>query len=178
GGIDGDSASAAEICCLLSALTDLPLRQDLAITGAIDQVGNILPVGATNEKIEGFFDTCSEIGLTGTQGVIVPRANARDLMLREDVVDACVGGQFRVYAVDRIQGALELLTGCAAGERGADGEYPENSLLGVAVARAFEFWLKSSPGIEAFDETEGEEGEEGGAGGAAETPDEPSVGGL
>ncbi len=161
GGIDGDSASAAEICCLLSALTDLPLRQDMAITGAIDQVGNILPVGATNEKIEGFFDTCSQIGLTGTQGVIVPQANARDLMLREDVVEACVGGKFRVYGVDRIHEALELLTGFAAGERGADGEYPENSLLGVAVARAFEFWLKSSPGVEAFEDKKDEEGMKG-----------------
>ncbi|MFV1959586.1 MAG: AAA family ATPase, partial [Planctomycetota bacterium] len=99
GGIDGDSASSAEMCCLLSALTDLPLRQDLAMTGAIDQVGNILPIGAVNEKIDGFYDTCNDAGLTGTQGVIIPRHNVGDLMLRADVVEACREGRFRVYAV-------------------------------------------------------------------------------
>lgn len=149
GGIDGDSASAAEICCLLSALTDIPLRQNLAITGAIDQVGNILAIGATNEKIEGFFDTCRAIGLTGEQGVIIPKANARDLMLRDDVVDACRAGQFRVFAVDRIHEALELQTGIQAGERGADGAYPDDTLLGIAVNRAFEYWMKATPGVEA-----------------------------
>ncbi len=148
GGIDGDSASAAESCCLLSALTDIPLRQNLAITGAIDQVGNILAVGATNEKIEGFFDTCRAIGLTGEQGVIVPAANARDLMLRDDVVDACRAKQFHVFSVDKIHDALELLTGVQAGERNSDGAYPDNTILGMAVNRAFEYWMKATPGVE------------------------------
>jgi len=156
GGIDGDSASTAEICCLLSALTDLPLRQDLAITGAIDQVGNILAIGAANEKIEGFFDTCRVIGLTGEQGVIIPRANARDLMLRDDVVDACQARQFHVYAVDRVHQALELLTGVAAGERDVTGAYPDNTLLGVAVNRAFEYWMKATPGVEQMEESAAE----------------------
>ncbi len=144
GGIDGDSASGAEICCLLSALTEIPLRQDLAITGAIDQVGHILAVGAVNEKIEGFFDTCRDLGLTGTQGVIIPGANAGDLMLREDVVEACAAGRFHVYAVDTVQQALECLTLMPSGTRNADGEYPGNSLLGSAVARAWLYWLKVS----------------------------------
>ncbi|MBU0640262.1 MAG: AAA family ATPase, partial [Planctomycetes bacterium] len=123
GGIDGDSASGAEICCLLSALTDVPLRQDLAMTGAIDQVGHILPIGGVNEKIEGFYDACRDIGLTGTPGVIIPRANAGDLVLREDVADSCAAGQFAVYAVETIQEAIELFTGMPAGERDGSGTY-------------------------------------------------------
>ncbi len=144
GGIDGDSASAAEICCLLSALTEIPLRQDLAMTGAIDQMGNILAVGAVNEKIEGFFDTCRDLGLTGTQGVIIPQSNAGDLMLRHDVVDACAAGQFNVYAVSTVHEALECLTSVPAGQRDADGWYPQDTLLGLAVLRAWEYWLKAS----------------------------------
>lgn len=156
GGIDGDSASAAEMCCLLSALTDVTLRQDLAMTGAIDQVGNILGIGATNEKIEGFFDTCRETGLTGTQGVIIPRANARDLMLRLDVVEACAEGRFHIYAVDKFTEALELLTSVRAGERDSEGAYPDDSLLGIAVARAFEYWLKATQTIESMRIAQGE----------------------
>lgn len=144
GGIDGDSASGAEICCLLSALTEIPLRQDLAFTGAIDQVGHVLAIGAVNEKIEGFFDTCRDLSLTGTQGVIIPRANAGDLMLREDVVEACAAGRFHVYAVDTVQEALECLTLMPAGQRDADGGYAEDTVLGSAVVRAWLYWLKVS----------------------------------
>ncbi|UCG15635.1 MAG: AAA family ATPase [Phycisphaerales bacterium] len=147
GGIDGDSASGAEICCLLSALTDVPLRQDLAMTGAIDQVGHILPVGGVNEKIEGFYDACHDTGLTGTQGVIVPRANAGDLVLRQDVVEACSAGQFNVYAIDTVQEAVELFTGMPAGKRDGDRAYPENTLLGLAVRRAREYWKKAAPHV-------------------------------
>jgi len=150
GGIDGDSASGAEICCLLSSLTGVPLRQDLAMTGAIDQVGNILAIGAANEKIEGFFDACNERGLTGTQGVMIPKSNAGDLMLREDVVEACAAGRFHVYTVETVHEALELLTGVEAGTCEVDGFYPENTLLGVAVAKAFEYWVKAVQGLEAF----------------------------
>lgn len=146
GGIDGDSASAAEICCLLSALTDLPLDQGLAMTGAIDQMGNILPIGAVNEKIEGFFDTCGLSGLTGNQGVIIPRPNVGDLMLRQDVVDACEQGRFRVHAVDHIGEAIELFFGLPAGERDQDGEYPHHSVLGRAVRAARQLWERSSAG--------------------------------
>jgi ATP-dependent Lon protease len=143
GGIDGDSASCAEICCLLSAMTGIPIRQDLAITGAIDQVGNVEAIGGVNEKIEGFFDTCRDLGLTGTQGVVIPRANAGDLMLRHDVVTACGAGQFHVYAVATVQEAIEILTGVPAGERDAEGVYPEGTFLAQAVDQAREFWLKS-----------------------------------
>jgi ATP-dependent Lon protease len=144
GGIDGDSASGAEMCCLLSALTGLPLRQGLAMTGAIDQVGNVMAIGAVNEKIEGFFDTCADVGLTGDQGVIIPGANVGDLMLREDVVEACRQGRFAVYAVDTVHQALELLTGRTAGRRGEDGAYPEGTALGLAVERAREFWERAA----------------------------------
>jgi len=109
GGIDGDSASGAEFCCLLSALTDIPLRQDFAMTGAIDQKGHVMAVGAVNEKIEGFFDTCVDVGLTGTQGVIIPESNVGDLVLRPDVVKACNDGTFRVIAVRTIGDVIETL---------------------------------------------------------------------
>ncbi len=144
GGIDGDSASGAEICCLLSALTAMPVRQDLAMTGAIDQMGNILPVGAVNEKIEGFFDVCQEIGLTGGQGVIIPASNVGDLMLRHDVVGSCAEGRFAVYPVSTVHEALELLTGWSAGRRAESEPYPEDTLLGLAVRRARSFWQRAA----------------------------------
>lgn len=145
GGIDGDSASGAEMCCLISALTGLPLRQDLAMTGAIDQVGHVQAIGAVTEKIEGFFDTCRDIEMTGTQGVIVPRSNVRDLMLRGDVVEACEKGQFAVYGVETIQDALEVFMGLPAGELSDDGSYPDNTVLGIAVRKAREYWDMASP---------------------------------
>ncbi len=144
GGIDGDSASGAEMCCLLSALTDLPLRQDLAMTGAIDQVGNILPIGAVNEKIEGFFDTCVDAGLTGTQAVLIPRLNVGDLQLRADVVAACTEGTFAVQAVDTIYEAIGLFTGVSPGHRDESGEYPPDSVLGCAVRQAHRYWAMAS----------------------------------
>jgi ATP-dependent Lon protease len=165
GGIDGDSASGAEICCLLSALTRIPIKQELAITGAIDQVGHLQAIGGVNEKIEGFFETCRDLGLTGNQGVVIPRSNAGDLMLRRDVVEACSGGGFHVYAVETIQEALEVLTGVAAGQPDEEGAYPEESLLGKAVEQARQYWLKSvfRPEIKLAteEETEEEEEEEG-----------------
>jgi len=160
GGIDGDSASGAEMCCLLSALTGIALRQDLAMTGAIDQHGHIQPIGAVTEKIEGFFDTCDELGLTGTQGVIIPRSNVSGLTLREDVATACASGKFHVYAVDTIQEALEVFTGVEVGERDDEGEYPDDTLLRKAVDRAYEFWALASmsPRFLAEEVEEGEEG--------------------
>ncbi len=143
-GIDGDSASAAEICCLLSALTELPLRSDLAMTGAIDQVGHILPIGAVNEKIEGFFDACVATELTGSQGVVIPAANAGDLMLRHDVVEAAEAGRFQVHAIETIHEAIGLFTGIDPGQRGDDGHYPPASVLGRAVERAAAFWEMGS----------------------------------
>lgn len=146
GGIDGDSASGAEACCLLSALTGIPISQSFSMTGAIDQHGHIQAIGGVNEKVEGFFDACSHTGLTGEQAVIIPKSNAGDLMLREDIVQACADGKFSVYAVSHIEQALALVTGCEVGDYGDDG-YPADTLLGIAVSRAREFWKRtlSSP---------------------------------
>lgn len=150
GGIDGDSASAAQTCCLLSALTGIPLRQDIAITGAIDQHGRIQAIGGVNEKIEGFYDACVALGLAGTGGVIIPAANAGDLMLRHDVVEAAASGQFHVWPVETVHAALELLTGQLIGALDADGVYPEGSLLALAQQRAFEFWGRTLAHPSAF----------------------------
>lgn len=140
GGIDGDSASGAEIVCLLSALTGAPIRQEMAMTGAIDQHGNLEAIGGVNEKIEGFFDACQHFGLTGDQGVVIPSSNAGDLMLRRDVVDTSRAGKFHIHAVDNIFEALELMTGAVAGRIDSNGNYPVDSLLSIAQSRAAEFW--------------------------------------
>ncbi|MDT3684976.1 MAG: AAA family ATPase [Pseudorhodoplanes sp.] len=127
-GVEGDSASSAELYALLSALSELPLRQDLAVTGSVNQHGEIQAIGGVNEKIEAFFETCKLKGLTGTQGVLMPRSNIQHLMLREDVVGACAAGQFAIYAISSIDQGIALLTGCAAGERGDDGTFPVKSV--------------------------------------------------
>jgi ATP-dependent Lon protease len=114
-GIDGDSASSTELYALLSRLADLPVRQDLAVTGSVNQWGDIQAIGGVNEKIEGFYDVCAQRQLTGTQGVLIPQANVRNLMLRPDVVEAIRRGQFHVYPITHIDQGLELLTGIAAG---------------------------------------------------------------
>ncbi len=128
GAVDGDSASAAELCALLSCLSGLPLRQDLAITGSVDQFGAIQAIGAINEKIEGFFDLCSARGLTGTQGVIMPLPNTVHLMLRRDIVNSVRAGTFHVYAVSHVDEAAELLTGTPSGWAETPGVYPEGSI--------------------------------------------------
>ncbi|MFM7083505.1 MAG: Lon protease family protein [Hyphomicrobium sp.] len=128
GGVEGDSASAAELLALLSALSEVPLRQDLAITGSVNQNGEIQAVGGVNEKIEGFFDICKARGLSSTQGVIIPKANVRNLMLREDVCEACKSGQFGVYAISTVDEGLALLSGLSSGARQLDGEFPVGSV--------------------------------------------------
>jgi predicted ATP-dependent protease len=128
GGVDGDSASSTELYALLSALAELPLRQDTAVTGSVNQHGVVQAIGGVNEKIEGFFDICASRGLTGSQGVMIPLANTRHLMLREDVVAACAAGRFAIWPIETIDQGIALLTGQPAGERGADGLYPENSV--------------------------------------------------
>ena len=160
GGIDGDSASGAEICCLLSALTGVPLRQDLAMTGAIDQLGNVEPIGAVTEKVEGFYDTCRDLALTGTQGVIIPRTNAGDLMLRPQVVEACAAGRFRVYAVDTIRDALHLFTGMEPGIPDEQGRYPSGTFLGLATKKITSYWNMAAGGA-SVDPASGEHGPEG-----------------
>jgi lon-related putative ATP-dependent protease len=128
GGVEGDSASSAELYALLSALAELPLRQDLAVTGSVNQEGQVQAIGGANEKIEGFFDICQKRGLTGTQGVLIPCANVQHLMLRRDVIDACSAGKFAIYPVATIDEGVELLIGRAAGERGGDGLYAPQSV--------------------------------------------------
>jgi lon-related putative ATP-dependent protease len=127
-GVEGDSASLAELLVLLSRLADLPLSQSIAVTGSVNQKGEVQAVGGVNQKIEGFFDTCRTLGLTGEQGVILPASNVEHLMLREDVVAAIAEGRFHVYAVHHVDEALELLTGQPAGERSATGELPAGSV--------------------------------------------------
>ena len=138
GPIEGDSASMAELCALLSALSGVPIRQSLAMTGSVNQFGDMQAIGAVNEKIEGFFDICCARGLSGDQGVIIPAANVKHLMLREDVVKACADGQFRIYAVSRVDEAIELLTGLPAGEPDAGGGMPENSVNARVAAQLAE----------------------------------------
>lgn len=128
GGVEGDSASSAELYALLSALAEAPLRQDLAVTGSVNQHGDVQAIGGVNEKIEGFFDICVKRGLTGTQGVVIPQANVQHLMLRRDVIDACAAGRFAIYPVATIDQGIALLTGLPAGARTADGSYPTGSV--------------------------------------------------
>jgi len=139
GMVEGDSASLAELCAIISSLAELPINQALAITGSVNQHGRVQPIGGVNEKIEGFFDVCKSIGLTGNQGVIIPAANIKNLMLRQDVVETARGGQFRVYAVDTVDEALELLTGIPAGERDPAGQFPADSVNGRVESRLKEF---------------------------------------
>lgn len=128
GGIDGDSASSTEVYALLSSLSGVPLRQDIAVTGSVNQKGEIQPIGGVNEKIEGFFDVCKAAGLTGTQGVMIPALNRTDMMLRRDIVDAIEKGEFHVYAIDTIDEGIELLSGKKAGQRLPDGGFEKGSI--------------------------------------------------
>jgi predicted ATP-dependent protease len=125
--VDGDSASSAELYALLSSIAGVPLKQSYAVTGAVNQYGEVEAIGGVNEKIEGFFDICNRRGLTGKQGVLIPAANVPHLMLRDDVVKAVEAGQFSVYPVKTIDEGIELLTGMPAGIPGVDGKYPENT---------------------------------------------------
>jgi lon-related putative ATP-dependent protease len=128
GGVDGDSASAAELLALLSALSEQPIKQSLAITGSINQLGEIQAIGGVNEKIEGFFDICRERGLNEQQGVLIPKSNVQHLMLREDVVEAARHGQFAIYPVGTVDEAIEILTGIKAGERGPENRFPAGTI--------------------------------------------------
>ena len=128
GGVEGDSASAGELCVLASALAKIPIKQSLAVTGSVDQHGRIQAIGGVNEKIEGFFDICNKRGLSGEQGVLIPVANVKHLMLRHDVLKAVEAGKFHVYPVDHIDHCLELLTGLPAGDRDTEGEFPDGSV--------------------------------------------------
>jgi len=138
GGVDGDSASSTEIYALLSDLSGLGVRQDLAVTGSVNQHGRIQPIGGVNQKVEGFFATCKARGLTGRQGVLVPRTNLDDLMLRREVVQAVEKDRFHLYAVETIEQGIELLTGVPAGEPDRKGEYPKGTVYGRVQERLVE----------------------------------------
>ncbi len=127
--VDGDSASAAELYAILSAISQVPLKQGIAVTGSLSQKGDIQPVGGVTKKIEGFYKVCKARGLTGEQGVIIPKANVKELMLKEEIVRAVEEGRFHIWAIERVEEGLEILTGKPAGERGPDGTYPPNSVF-------------------------------------------------
>lgn len=138
GPVEGDSASLAELCALLSVLSRAPIKQSLAITGSVNQLGDVQPIGGVNEKIEGFFDICKARGLTGEQGVLIPAANVKHLMLRREVVQACAEGRFRVHAVHSVDEAIELLTGVPAGEMDEAGKAPEGTINFMVSAQLAE----------------------------------------
>lgn len=138
-GVEGDSASAAELCALLSSIANVPLRQDRAMTGSINQGGEIQPIGGVNEKIEGFFTACNNKGLTGEQGVIIPQANVRHLMLKAEVIEAVKQGDFHVWPITNLDQALALFTDMKIGELQKDGSYPEGSFNAAVAERLTEF---------------------------------------
>jgi len=137
-GVDGDSASSTEIYALLSALSGVPIRQEMAVTGSVNQQGDVQPIGGVNQKIEGFYDVCRLKGLTGTQGVLIPAENVDDLMLHDDVIEAVAKGQFHIYPVATIEQGIEILTGAPAGKRNASGKFEPESVFGKADARLSE----------------------------------------
>lgn len=134
-GVEGDSAASAELYALLSALADVPLKQSLAVTGSVNQRGQVQAIGGVNEKIEGFFDVCQARGLSGEQGVLIPAANVEHLMLRQDVIDAVAAGQFHIYPIRTIDEGIELLTGIPTGELDEADHYPAESINGRIVTR-------------------------------------------
>jgi predicted ATP-dependent protease len=130
GGVDGDSASAAEMIALLSAISNIPIRQDLGLTGSINQKGDIQAVGGLNEKITGFFEVCKDKGLTGTQGVVLPIQNVHDLMLNDEIVEAVRSKKFHIYPIERVEEAVELMMGVPAGKVRKDGRFPDGTVFG------------------------------------------------
>jgi lon-related putative ATP-dependent protease len=151
GGVDGDSASSTELYALLSALSQLPLRQDIAVTGSVNQLGVVQAIGGANEKIEGYFDICAARGLTGSQGVMIPASNAQHLMLRADVIAACKRGEFSIWPIETIDQGIALLTGHPVGERGTDGSFPAGS-VNRAVFDRLQAFLKLRKEVEADEE--------------------------
>ena len=152
-GVDGDSASSTEIYALLSSLSAVPIRQNIAVTGSVNQKGEVQAIGGVNQKIEGFFDCCRHLGLNGGQGVIIPASNVKDLMLREDVVAAVKENKFRIYAVKTIDEGIEILSGKPAGEQQPDGTYPEGTINFLVNRRLGEL----AEGLKKFGESAGEE---------------------
>lgn len=143
-GIDGDSASSTELYCILSSLSDIPIRQDLAVTGSINQRGEIQAIGGVTYKIEGFFDLCKKRGLTGTQGVIIPQSNVKDLVLKDEVIEAVKDGKFHIYPISLLEEGIELLMETPAGEKDQNGKYPAESVHGKVLKKLKEYNKKAS----------------------------------
>jgi lon-related putative ATP-dependent protease len=142
GGVDGDSASSTELYALLSAIAEVPINQGLAVTGSVNQLGQVQAIGGVNEKIEGFFDLCKARGLTGEQGVLIPAANVKHLMLRHDVIEAVAAGQFAIYPIETVDQGIEVLTGIPAGEPNAKGVYPKGTINRMVADRLAEMAAK------------------------------------
>jgi predicted ATP-dependent protease len=147
-GVEGDSASSAELFAILSALSSLPIKQGIAVTGSVNQYGEIQPIGAVNQKIEGFFEVCRAQGMTGDQGVIIPRRNLQNLMLSKDVVEAVRSGEFHVWAIDTVDQGISILTGVAAGTRDEEGAFPPDTVNYWVEQRLRDFaeYLRDFPG--------------------------------
>jgi predicted ATP-dependent protease len=152
-GVEGDSASSSELYALLSSLSGFPVRQDLAVTGSVNQRGEVQAIGGANEKIEGFFAVCKAKGLTGTQGVVIPASNVKHLMLRVEVLKAVEEGKFHIYAVSTIDQGIALLTGKEAGEKQEDGLYPEDTVNRAVQQKIWELAAK----VRVFSGNESEE---------------------
>lgn len=142
-GIDGDSASSTELYCIISSLAELPINQELAVTGSINQKGEIQAIGGVTYKIEGFFDLCKKRGLTGAQGVVIPVSNVKDLVLKDEVVEAVKNGMFHIYAISMLNEGIELLMGVSAGEKDKTGKFPPASVHGRVIKKLREYYKKS-----------------------------------
>ncbi len=159
GGVDGDSASSAELYALLSAISGIPIKQCFAVTGSVNQKGEVQAIGGVNEKIEGYYDVCRERGFTGEQGVLIPTANSKNLMLRQDVVDSCEKKDFHIFPVTTINEGIEILTGIQAGARGIDGEFPRGTVNHRVEKKLIEFAkARKAFGVESIDQIGESEG--------------------
>jgi len=143
-GIDGDSASSTELYCILSSLSEVPIKQGIAVTGSVNQKGEIQAIGGVTHKIEGFFDLCKKRGLTGEQGVLIPVSNVSDLVLKEEVCQAVKEGMFHIYPVSHIDEGIEILMDTPAGKKNASGKYPVQSVHGKVMKKLKEFYKKSN----------------------------------
>lgn len=144
GGVDGDSASSTELYAIISSLSDIPIKQGIAVTGSVNQKGQIQAIGSVNYKIEGFFEVCKEKGLTGNQGVIIPRANKENLMISKEVIDAVKRKKFHIYQVSTVEEGIEILTGVKAGKRNKKGDFPEGTVYGAVQKKLKEYYKRSA----------------------------------
>jgi predicted ATP-dependent protease len=142
-GIDGDSASSTELYAIISSLSGIPIKQEIAVSGSVNQKGQIQAIGGVNHKVEGFFEVCKTNELTGSQGVMIPKANVKNLMLRKEVIDAVKKRKFHVYQVSTVAEGIEILTGMPAGKADKNGNYPDGTVYG-AVQKKLAHYAKRS----------------------------------